>query len=400
MSIASESAAATAEARSLRSRFFILSLGNFIVGISAFVVFGLMAEMSRAFAVTPDTMARVVAEYSLAYALFAPILVAVTGALPRRLVVTLGMGLTAFAAFLCAIAPALIMIDVGRIIAAFGASLYSPAVSAVAISMAPPEKRATALSAVFMGFTAAQGIGTPMGTWLGYTFGWQVTFVIVGALASLMTAVVWRTVPKDVPFAPTSLVELGRVVRSGPVIAGLAFTLLFMTSTYITLTFITPMLETRLGVGRDGLAAYLMIYGSMAFVASMVSGMIADRVGPSRALFALCVMLSVLHPLMTQGPTQPIAMALIIGAWSLFGWSHFTMQQSRLVSIAPRDAQLVIALNSSTLHLGIAVGAAIASFLIVIPEWRGIAAASTLLVIAAAISLIAGDRWIERRGRG
>jgi predicted MFS family arabinose efflux permease len=186
-------------------------------------------------------------------------------------------------------------------------------------------------------------------------------------------------------------------MRTGPVVVALLFTVAFITATYITLTFIAPILEARLGVSGDGLSGYMMIYGSMAFVAAVFGGRVADRIGPSRMLLALCCLHAVLHPLVTQGPTGPVTVAIVLGAWALFGWSHFTAQQSRLVNIAPRDASLVLALNSSMLYVGIALGSFFASHLVAFPEWRGIAAGSFVAVIIAAILLIAGDRWIASR---
>lgn len=384
-------------ARSGNNRvLLVLAVGNFILGISAFVVLGLMTTMSRSLGVEPATLARILTEYAVAYAIGAPLVIAATGHLPRRLVLTAGMLLTGIGALLCAVATSMLTVELARIIGALGAGLYGPAVAGVAVSTAAPERRATALSTVFMGFTAAQGIGTPAGTWLGYTFGWQTTFGIVGVLALVMAAMIWRMVPATIPFSPTSLSELRRVVRTGPILVALLFTVAFIAATYTTLTFIAPILETRLGVGRDGLSTYMMIYGAMAFIAAVFGGMIADRVGPSRALLFLCAAHAILHPMVTQGPTSPVAVAIILGSWSLFGWSHFTMQQSRLVSIAPKDAQLVIALNSSMLYVGIALGSWLAAHLVSIPEWRGIAMGSFTLVLTAAIILVIGDHWIAR----
>ncbi len=168
-------------------------------------------------------------------------------------------------------------------------------------------------------------------------------------------------------------------------------------ATYITLTFITPILETRLGVGRDGISTYMMIYGSMAFVAAVFGGMVADRFGNSRALLVLCGLHACLLPLVTQGPSHPVAVAVVLGGFSLFGWSHFTMQQSRLVGIAPHEAQLVIALNSSMLYVGIALGSFLAARLLPIPDYKGLAAGSLVMVLSAAVILVLGDRWIAAR---
>ncbi|NOU05914.1 MAG: MFS transporter [Hyphomicrobiaceae bacterium] len=380
-----------------RRTLIILAVGNFIVGIAAFVVLGLMTTLSKSLGVDQASMGRIITDYAIAYAIGSPLAIAATGRLPRRVVVSLGMLLVGIGAVASAFVTSLQAMELARIIGAFGGGLYGPATAAIAVSTAAPERRATALSIVFMGFTAAQGIGTPAGTWLGYTFGWQTSFLIIGLLALAMTGVLWRTVPAAIAFTPTSLSELGRVIRNGPILMVLLFTVAFVGATYTTLTFITPILEQRLGVGRDGVSTYMMIYGSMAFIAAVFGGMVADRIGNSRALLVLCAMHAVLLPMVTQGPSHPIAVALVLGGFSLFGWAHFTMQQSRLVAIAPQEAQLVIALNSSMLYVGIALGSALAAQLLPIPSYQGLALGSFVLVTSAALILVLGDRWIAAR---
>jgi MFS transporter, DHA1 family, inner membrane transport protein len=380
-----------------RRTLIILALGNFIVGIAAFVVLGLMTTLSKSLGVEQASMGRIITDYAIAYAIGSPLAIAATGRFPRRVVVSLGMLLVGIGAVASAFATTLQAMEIARVIGAFGGGLYGPATAAIAVSTAAPARRATALSIVFIGFTAAQGIGTPAGTWLGYTFGWQSSFLIIGFLALAMTAILWCTVPATIAFAPTSLKELGRVIRNGPILMALLFTVAFVGATYTTLTFITAILEQRLGVGRDGVSTYMMIYGSMAFVAAVFGGMVADRFGNSRALLVLCALHAGLLPLVTQGPSHPVAVAVVLGGFSLFGWSHFTMQQSRLVAIAPHEAQLVIALNSSMLYVGIALGSALATQLLPISEYRGLAIGSFALIIAAALILVLGDRWIAAR---
>ena len=390
-------AASAAAVEDNRRTLLILAAGNFIVGIAAFVVLGLMASMAKSLGVEQASMGRVITDYAIAYAIGSPLAIAATGRWQRRTVVTIAMALVGLGSVACAFASSLIEIEAARVIGALGGGLFGPATAAIAVSTATPDRRATALSIVFIGFTAAQGIGTPAGTWLGYTFGWQASFMIVGLMALLMAAVMWRVVPATIQFAPTSLRELARVVRNGPVMMALMFTVAFVAATYTTLTFITPILETRLAVGRDGISSYMMLYGSMAFVAAVFGGKIADRIGNSRALLVLCCLHAIVLPLVTQGPVHPIAVALALGSFSLFGWSHFTMQQSRLVGIAPHDAQLVIALNSSMLYVGIALGSFMAAQLLPIPNYRGLAAGSFVMVTLAGFILVLGDRWIANR---
>ena len=391
--------AARGEAASSSSKPILLALsaGNFTVGIAAFVVLGLMSTITRSLSLEPGEAGRLVTYYAVAYAIGSPPLIAGTGRLPRRQIVTGAMALVGLGCFGCALAPSLGWMEAARIVTAFGGGLYSPATAAIAVSLVPADRRGRALSQVFMGFTAAQGIGNPIGAWLGYTFGWQSAFLAVGAMALVMAIGLWRMIPADIAFRPTSLAELGGVLRTPHLLIALLFTVFFVSSSYTTLTFLTLILETRLGISGNGVALFLALYGAMSFVAAVTGGVVADKIGPSRALLLFCAMLFVLMPLVTQGPVKLPAMAVIVGAWSLFSWSHFTAQQSRLVAIDPSLAQLLLALNSSMLYVGIATGSALAAWLLPVAEFRGLAIGADLLLAVAVIVLLLGDRIVRWR---
>ena len=243
-----------------------LSLGNFVVGIAAFVVLGLMSTITRSLDVAPAEGARLITYYAVAYAVGSPLLVALTGNWPRRAVVAGAMLLVGVGSLACAFAPSLGAMEIARIFTAFGGGLFSPAAAAVAVSLVAPERRGWALSQVFIGFTAAQGIGNPIGAWLGYTFGWQSAFLVVGGLALVMAASLWRIVPATTEFRPTSLAELARIMLMPHMLLALLFTVFYVASGYTTLTYLTLILEDRIGLSANGISITLAIYGGMAFV--------------------------------------------------------------------------------------------------------------------------------------
>lgn len=391
------SEATLAPAAEARLTLFALSLGNFVVGIAAFVVLGLMSTITRSLAIDPSAGANLLTYYAVAYAIGSPLLIAITGRWPRRMVVAGAMLLVAVGSLACALAPSLGGMELARIVTAFGGGLYSPAASAVAVSLVPLERRGWALSRVFIGFTAAQGIGNPIGAWLGYTFGWQSAFMLVGALAVVMALALWRIVPAATPFRPTSLSELARILTTPHMLVALLFTVFYVGAGYTTLTYLTLILETRLGMSGTGISIVLAIYGGMAFVAAVISGWLTDTFRPSRILLVLCLLLAILMPLVTQGPTDLVLATLVLAMWSLCSWSHFTAQQSRLVRINPAYAQLLLALNASMLYIGIATGSLLASKLLPIPEFMGLAIGADVLLALAVIILVIGDRMIRRR---
>ena len=394
MSTAEPGVTISAEAR---ATLLVLSAGSFVVGIAAFVVLGLLSTITDTLQVPAADGAGLLTTYAVAYALGSPLLIAGSGRVPRRMVVTVAMLLVALGSLGCALLPTLGGMEFARAITALGGGLYSPATAAIAVSLAPPERRGWALSYVFIGFTASQGIGNAAGTWLGYRFGYQWTFLIVGALALFMALTLWRMVPAETAFRRTSLIDLGRVLTTPHLLAALSFTVCFVAATYTTITYLALILERRADLTGDAISLVLLIYGVMAFVAAVVSGPLIDKVGPSRFLVLISTLQLAVLPMVTQGPTDPVQLTLVLSTFSLLGWSHFTAQQSRLFNADPTQAQLLFALNSSMLYVGIATGSLLAGRLLPIAEFRGLAMGGEVLLLIAIAALLFGDRMVARQ---
>jgi DHA1 family inner membrane transport protein len=116
------------------------------------------------------------------------------------------------------------------------------------------------------------------------------------------------------------------------------------------------MIEEKLGFGRDGVTALLVVYGIGAFAGNMMGGRLTDRVGPARTLVMLAAVQVVFLAALPVIPwTLWLAVPLLF-AWALFGWSFMVPQQARLVALAPDRAPIVLALNAACIYIGAALG--------------------------------------------
>lgn len=374
----------------------ILAFGNFVIGMGAFVVIGTLVPIAEGLRLGKAEAGWVMTAYALAYAAASPVLVALTGRVARRTVLTTGMAIFTLAAILCALAPNGAALFAARALAAVGAGLFTPNAAAVAVVTASPQARGRALSTVFAGLTLAQVTGVPVGAWVGYAFGWQATFWIVAALGTLAGLAVAMRVPAAVAFQPSSLRQLGRTLRDP--LAGLAilFTATFLAPVYVVYTFLGPLLEARLGVGRDGVTLLLTIYGLGAVIGNFLSGRIVDRLGSYRALL-ICVGTQVaLLPVVSAVPYTLAICAALMLVWSASGWSYMAAQQLRLVSLRADGHNVMLALNAACIYVGAAVGSAIGGGVL---EGAGLAAlgpAAAVMMLLAGLHL-AGTEWLRRR---
>lgn len=337
----------------------ILSAANFVVGMGAFVIIGILNPLADAFDLSTSTAGSLMVVYSISYAVLSPLLVALTGHIGRRRVMAAAMGLFALSALMSALAPNATVLFAGRIVAAIGAGMLTPVAAAVAVGLSPPERQGAALASVFLGLSLSQVTGVPLGSYLAYTFGWPIAFWMVVALALPCIWLIWTRVPAGLQFAPVSIADLGRVLRNGKLMLALSFTTVFLGATYVIFTFITPLLTTTMGFGRDGLTILLSLAGLGGVIGSVLGGRVADRIGAVPTLALLSAGQILIMPFFSALPLPIPVVGVLAVVWSIFGWSFMAAQQLRLIGLSPENASVLLALNAGAVYVGAAVGSAV-----------------------------------------
>ena len=341
------------------SVIWALSACNFVIGMGAFVVVGLIDPVADAFAISRPAAGWLMTFYAISYAILSPVLVSATGAIGRRRVLALGMALFAVGAAGCTLAPNLWVLYAARAVAAAGAGMFTPVSAVVAAALVDEKKRGRTLARVVFGLTLAQVFGVPAGSWIAYTFGWRMAFAIVLVLALIALAVVWFRVPRGLSLPPVTLRDLGRVLRDGLLVAIVLFTASFLGPVYIIYTYLSPLMSDTMGYGRDGIAMVLAVFGVAAVFGNLMGGWMADALGSIRTLVILSLGLIVLMPLFSALPFATGWLVGVVFFWSLTAWAFMAAQQSRLLAIAPNEASVVFAMNAAAIYVGTAGGSAV-----------------------------------------
>lgn len=347
-------------------RFLIptLSACNFVIGVGAFGIIGLVEPLGADLELTAVQTGQLLTVYAVAYAILSPLLVAYTGYVGRRRVLFAGLALFVFSAIICATAPNMIALNVARVVAAAGAGLFTPIAATVAAALMPEAQRAKVLAAVFFGLTMSQVIGVPASSWIAYTFGWRWAFGLVIALGLPCLWLVWTRVPAGLRFDPVTLSDLRDVLSEGRLMLAIGFTATFIGSQYILFTYIAPVLSETMGFGRDGIAFTLMVAGFGAVAGNVIGGVLSDRFGWRITLTLVCLVQAIVLPMFSALPLpEPVVLAIVF-VWAMGSWSFMAAQQTRLITLAGHRAPVVLALNAAAIYLGAAIGSAIGGVLI------------------------------------
>ncbi len=352
----------------------ILSAANFVTGMGAFMVVGLLNPLAEDVGITSSQAGALMTVYALGYALLSPLLVSITGRVGRRKILTAGLSLFALSCLVAALAPTPSILFGSRVLAAAGAGLITPVAAAVAAALSAPERQARALASVFFGLTLAQVLGVPAGGFVAYTFGWRTAFLCVFLLALPVIWLLWTRVPSGLSFKPVSLSDLGHVLATPRLMVAISFTTFFLGSIYVVYTFIAPLLSETMQYGRNGITLTLLVFGVGAVVGNLLGGRLADRIGSYRTLTLLAVAQILIMPVFSLLPMSTTAVMTLSLVWAAFGWAFMAAQQVRLISLEPASAPVLLALNAAAIYVGAALGSAAGAGVLAGPGllWLGV----------------------------
>ncbi len=375
----------------------ILSAANFVIGMGAFMVIGLLIPVADAFSLSTSTAGLLMTLYATSYAVLSPLLVSLTGAVGRRRILAAGLSVFAAANLLAALAPDETVLFAARVLAAAGAGLVTPVAAAVAAGLSAPDRQGRALTAVFFGFTLSQVVGVPAGGFIAYTFGWRSAFALVAVMALPIIALIWLRIPAGLSFRPVSLADLRRTLGHGPSLIGLGFTVLFVSGTYVVYTYISPLMNARMGFGRDGITLMLLLFGLGAVIGNLFAGPASDRIGTFRTLAILALVQTAILPWFSALPLPVVLLLGLCIGWSAFGWSFTAPQQARLIAIDPANASVILALNAGCIYLGSAFGSWVGGVALASAGLDALGFIGGGVVCSSLIFLIASERIRRRR---
>lgn len=175
-----------------------LAIGSFGIGTTEFVIMGLLPEVAGDYGVSIPTAGYLVTGYALGVMFGAPLMTVVGTRISRKRMLMLLMGLFIVGNLLSALAPAFSVMLIGRIVASLAHGAFFGIGSVVAADLVAPDRKAGAIAMMFTGLTVANVVGVPLGTLVGQSVGWRVTFGLVAALGVIGLAGIARLVP-DMP---------------------------------------------------------------------------------------------------------------------------------------------------------------------------------------------------------
>ena len=341
---------------------FALTLSAFAIGTTEFVIVGLVPTIAQDLGVTLPSAGLLVSLYALGVAIGAPVLTALTGRWNRKLVLLSLMGLFIIGNILAWMAPNYSSLITARILTGLAHGVFFSIGSTIATSLVPKEKEASAIAIMFTGLTVALVTGVPLGTFTGQTFGWRATFLTVAVLGAIALIGSAFLVPRNLEQSkPATLRQQLEVITHPRLLLVYAMTAVGYGGTFTAFTYLTPILEDVTGFASGMVSLLLLVYGVSVAAGNIWGGKLADRFGPTSALYIVFGGLAAILFVLTFSAYNPVAAVITLLVWGAFAFGNVPGLQVYVVQLAerytPHSVDVASGLNIAAFNIGIAVGA-------------------------------------------
>jgi len=378
-----------------------LTISGFAIGTTEFVIVGLLPTLANDLHVSVSAAGWLVSIYALGVAIGAPVLTALTSKIPRKLLMMGLMGLFIAGHIAAAVAPTFLLLLIARFITGFAHGVFFGVGTTIAASLVPPDKRAGAIAIMFAGLTIAIVTGVPLGTLTGQIWGWQATFIGVAILGAISLLAIAILLPAHLQKGHTaSLKEQLKLLGNLPLLLVLFMTILGYGGTFVTFTYLSPLLQEVTGVSENMVSMLLLVYGVAIALGNMAGGKIANK-KPVMALLWMFTLQGLV--LLTFSFTVHFTIPAIITLFIMGGLSFATVPALQLyvVQIAERSSpgtvDVASALNVAAFNIGIAIGAWIGGKVVI--SSLGLSATPWIgaIFLAAAIVLTVVSHRLAKR---
>lgn len=375
-----------------------LAIAAFGIGTTEFVMMGLLPEVASNLHVSLPDASGYISLYALGVVVGAPLLTAGGMRVRRKTMLISMMALFVVGNLASALAPTHETLLAARFIAGLPHGTFFGVGAVVAAGLVARDKRAQAISMMFIGLTVANIVGVPLGTLLGQSLGWRFTFGVVAVIGVIALIAVAALVPQQPK--PTDVSLRGELVAFKRPQVWLAFAVVVFgfAATFSFYSYIKPLLTDVTGFTPTMATALLALFGLGMTAGTVIGGRLADR-APMRTLYVFLSLLAVSLLAFLVTSESMVLTSINVFVVGLAGFAAIPSIQARILDEAKEAPALGSASIQSTFNIANSLGAYLGGMVIAggfgltAPSWVG----AILAVIGLGFALLSG--WLDRRPR-
>ncbi|AHB10950.1 MFS transporter [Zymomonas mobilis] len=373
-----------------------LAIGAFGLGTTETIVMGILPELSDNLHVSIAKAGLLVSGYAIGVTIASPLMAIITNRYSRRQTLLLMMAIFVVGNICSALAPNYNLLMASRFLTSLSHGTFYGAASIVACQLVPPQKRAEALSIVYIGLTLAMVLGVPLGTLVAQFTSWRVSFWLIGGVGSLAWISIWYLIPHDNQTNTSiRLYDQFRSLTHPMVILMMLVSMCTSAGMFGLFTYITPFLEIRTGLSAHATDWVLLLIGAGLCLGNLLGGRLADwKMLPSCG--GLLAMTIIIQLLLISGSLHVWSCILLLFFWGVFIYAPMAPLQSYVVTCAESAPNIAAAVNQSSFNLGNAIGSWSGSLLVgTLPSTYGKLPILASAFLAAGVLLVCLSGYLQ-----
>jgi len=367
----------------MKKSLFALLLGGLTIGITEFVMMGLLPDIASDLKITIPEAGHLISAYALGVVIGAPTLVIIGRNFPpKKMLLVLALMLTVFNA-LSIIAPNYEILFVSRLFSGLPHGAFFGVGAVVSSRLADKGKEAQAVSIMFSGLTLANLAGVPIGTYIGHHYTWRYTFVLIAFVGLLTLLFLYLWMPNLESKGGESMKTQLQFFKKPEAWLIILITAVGFGGLFAWISYIAPLLTEVSGFSAEAVPYILILAGLGMVVGNFIGGKMADKFSPLTTTITLLLVLALDLTLVFLGSQNQYLSLFLVFMTGCISFAVVAPIQMLMIQTAKGAEMIASAAIQGSFNIGNALGA----FLGGLPLVAGYSYASPNLV-GVAMSLI------------
>lgn len=342
---------------------YIFSLCAFALGLTEFLVIGLVSAISNDLGSPIESVGTTVTAYAIGATIGAPFLTALTTNWPRKTVMVVTMLVFSLGSLAATLSSSVHAMLISRFIAGLAHGVFLAVAASVATQIVADEKKGSAVAYVFAGLTLALAFGVPIGTYLGSIISWRMSFLSVtvcGFIGLLGILFLMPKIEQENNLSSQHAIKSVLHIFNPILLFGALITVLGYAGAFTLYTYITPLLEHITKANIKTISYFMIIYGVFAALGNIIGGKLTDRLGVNYMVALIMALFTVdLFFISIYGDSLYL-MVVLIALLGAVSYAAVPAMQARVISLAnlyvPNAVPVASGLNIAGFNSGIALG--------------------------------------------
>lgn len=338
-------------------KVYIITFICFIMGTSEFVIVGVLDKIAESTQVSISQAGQLITIFAITSAIGTPFLMQYLKTKNQQKVLMLSLLVFTIGCVAMIISDSYVLMLISRVIMAVGFGVFGVLAFIVAAKLSSPEKQASAIATVTIGYNAALIFGLPMGRYLTLLYGWKSIFWFAAVFGMISIAIIKRYIPPFEGEEAKPLREQLILMMKPKIQLGLFISFFWIVGYAVLYSYITPYLNTLNSFSEQVLSLTLLLFGISTLVGNKLGGYMGGKLGVANTVvFTMGANVLALICLSFFTGFTYLTIGLLV-FWALAAWAPGPLLRYNIISLSAGSAGVILSLYNSTIQFGFASGA-------------------------------------------